>query len=524
MGAIAELKAVLGLDTTPFKRGMDGAKSQAKGFASDFKSTMSTIGGALGVGVGVGTFVALGKQAIEAGFQIERMAKLTGLASDQYQALADAVEDSGGDASALGQAFLRIRDAQGQVVNGNKAVIESLRRAGIEASVFSRAGAAQAFEMIARAGRNAGWEGEAFTGIADVLSIRSLPQLRAALDEVADKGLGGLTDAFRKSGEYIPAKQLAEARLELKRLEDQSVAFAGKFVAAMRNGLEWWTSPRTWKPLEEQLADGMNPVEAITDPKERARLRQKMEDDAKAERQKQEATDRANEQATADKDLAAADRELDAAREKQITTAEKLRLSEERLADAKRAVADADKRNADSPEMTRLEAERRHAEAEVLMAEAELRRAEERGLSPEQVVARRREEVAGAQQAAQNEPWDRALQSALRSAQDRLREAQQAAAEADAKRDVPNDSDAAMMGTLDDLARLKKNDARIADLEAGGTPERGIGGVTADSYARMGGLVGGATRVGLDQQIERLREIRDLMQANNEILEQLAGG
>ena len=224
---VAQLKAILGLDTGPYSKGMKQAVSQAQSFRSAFSGVMS----GLGAGFSVGAIVSLGKEAVNVGFQIEKMSKQFRVGSMEYQALADAIEDSGGDSDQLVQAFTKIIDAQGQVAGGNEKISKTLAQAGIDAQAFASAGTADALEMIANAGAAASWKGEEFSAIIDILGMRNVPQLQLALQELASKGLKNLTDEFASSAEAISSqasKTGENLKLFYKNVWDSIVAGASE--------------------------------------------------------------------------------------------------------------------------------------------------------------------------------------------------------------------------------------------------------------------------------------------------------
>jgi hypothetical protein len=238
MSATARLMAALGLDTSQFTRGLDGAKTQAGSFEKSFISMGKSVAGAFGIGAGIAGMVSLGKRAVEAATEIDRGAKVTRLSAEQFQTFGDAIEESGGKAEGLIAVMTKIKDAQGQVDSGNKTVAKSLESAGISAEAFASAGADKALLMLAQAGERASWTGKEFSAVADIIGVKQLPELQEALSSLATNGWDKLTAAMRASGEMMDSatvKSLVESRQEIQHVNDSVTALSGKVLALTRH-------------------------------------------------------------------------------------------------------------------------------------------------------------------------------------------------------------------------------------------------------------------------------------------------
>lgn len=237
MSVTTRLMAALGIDTSQYDRGLDGAKVKATEFERSFGKIGASIGGALTAGISAGAVIGFGKRAMETAVQIEHLSKTSGLTAEQVQTLSDAIEEAGGNAEALGPATTKIRDAQGQVIAGNKGVIESLQRAGIAASAFAGASMSDALLMIAKAGERASWQGEAFSAVADLLGTKAIPQLQLALSKLATDGWGRMTEEMRQSGEMMSnqlVKDLADSQREIQHWCDVTTTIIGTALAGWR--------------------------------------------------------------------------------------------------------------------------------------------------------------------------------------------------------------------------------------------------------------------------------------------------
>lgn len=126
------LLAKLGLDVSPFTRGLDAAKGAARKAGDQIASSFgSELKSSLFGGAAVGTFAAFGRQLIDEAGRINDLAEQYGLAVSEVQALNAAAEDSGLQFEKIGGAIDRLGSARKDAATKNEALREEFAKFGV---------------------------------------------------------------------------------------------------------------------------------------------------------------------------------------------------------------------------------------------------------------------------------------------------------------------------------------------------------------------------------------------------------
>jgi hypothetical protein len=190
-----ELKVKSSLDSRNFNRNVDGMKGKVDKFSgglmaarAKLKAFMLTpLGMVITAVIGLGAaLVKVGKNAVNFGSKLSDMAAQTGVSVEMFQLLARAVRDAGGEEQHLVNALTRVKDAQGEVITGDKIMTEALDRLGISTEEFVGLNTEEAFMRIAKALTESGNAANEFSAVADIIGMRNVPKLLEAMNALAE--------------------------------------------------------------------------------------------------------------------------------------------------------------------------------------------------------------------------------------------------------------------------------------------------------------------------------------------------
>ena len=214
MAGVAQLKAMVGMDTKAYKAGANQIKGTNKNIASSFKQ----IGAALGAAFSVSMITRATKELVNFASQIRHTADNLNLSTDSLQALNATALKYGLSIEQLNKSLAKLRQSQGQVIQGDTTYIDALKALNIEQSKFVEADTDKALEMIANAYVRSGQSAEAFAGVVDLLG-RAGKNATAFLEELADKGLKGISEDAENAGMVIDEQLITKFELLGTRME-----------------------------------------------------------------------------------------------------------------------------------------------------------------------------------------------------------------------------------------------------------------------------------------------------------------
>lgn len=235
----AEIRVKAKLDGSEMKTGLAQLGTDAKSFASDqIGSIKSAIAGAFTIG----SVVAFGQSLLELGGQISATASALGVSTDALQGLNAAAQANGSSAETLSASLSKLKDKQGEVINGNKAAVESFQRLGISAEDVAGLDLEQLFERVAKETANADNETSAFNATIDILG-KGAGELNQTLKQVGADGLQSIIDQAKDAGQVMDEKliqrlddlgdTLDSAALRVKVFGAEAVSAIDQSAAAM---------------------------------------------------------------------------------------------------------------------------------------------------------------------------------------------------------------------------------------------------------------------------------------------------
>ena len=268
MAGVAQLKAMVGMDTKAYKAGT----RQIKSSNSEVKNSFKQIGGALASAFSIAAITRATKALITFASEIRHTADNLDVSTESLQSLNAAALKYGLSVNDVTKLMGKLRQSQGQVAQGDTTYIDALKALNIEQAKFIRADSDEALEMIARAYVKAGRSAESYAAVVDILG-RQGKKATAFLEELATTSMDGLIAEATAAGdvindEIITNLELAGTRME--QLQNKSrVAFAymvnatqdvgesmGLFLRALkegRNPQELFAEARALDNQEQQI-------------------------------------------------------------------------------------------------------------------------------------------------------------------------------------------------------------------------------------------------------------------------------
>lgn len=146
MAAVAQLKALLGIDNKQFKAGVRDSTGETK----RFQSQLASIGRQMAAAFSVGAIIQATRKVVEFASEIRHTADNLNVTTEGLQAINAAALKYGMSIDDLSKGLARLRQSQGKVADGDKEYTDALRVLNIQTEKFASADTEQALEMIAR--------------------------------------------------------------------------------------------------------------------------------------------------------------------------------------------------------------------------------------------------------------------------------------------------------------------------------------------------------------------------------------
>lgn len=244
---IGALRAVLGLDSVAFEKGVDQAKTKLgtleKSFTKFGASAESGIKSALAglaAGLSIGALAAFRKHIIDIAGGLDETAQKLGVTSTQFQAYRFATEQAGVKSEELEAAFVKLNDTIGKANDGNKEAVEWFKGLGV--NILDAADkvrpSADIFDEVIRKIAKLDSAGEKTAKLREGMG-RSAAALIPALEDLS-KGVGKLEEDARKAGNVIEKDVIdaldrtGDKALQAKRKWD---AVAAVFIAKIEGSI-----------------------------------------------------------------------------------------------------------------------------------------------------------------------------------------------------------------------------------------------------------------------------------------------
>lgn len=222
MGAVARLRAAIGLDSSEFKAGTN----RVKGDAGALQQTMGKVGGAIKAAFSIGAVTLFARSVFNSMAGISKAAENLNMGAKEFAGLSVTAAKAGTDVDTLKRILTRIQSVQSDVAKGNKAYEESLARLGINVRDFISASPDEALLLISRAAQTAATP---VADLGDLLGWRLGGRTKALLNALAKDGIGSITDELAKAIDKVGQLNDEFDKLKASIKLTATSAFAGAY-------------------------------------------------------------------------------------------------------------------------------------------------------------------------------------------------------------------------------------------------------------------------------------------------------
>jgi len=251
---MSRIDVTVGVKNAAFRTGLEQMRGQAQKFGKDLKgmfgSLGSSLGGMLGLTAGVAGLTAIGKAAIDAGGEIEDMAKRLRIGTNELQGLMYAARLAGMDMGALEMSLIKLQNASMDAAGGNGDLQDAFSRLGIDLAKFVNLSPEQKMEALGVAFKNAGEGAEAFNDLSTVLGDKVAPKVLDVLDQLATQGFPSLMESARQAGQVMNEETIAA----LAKAGDEIDLFKNRITVSLGNILVDFKTSTGMDKLGAQLS------------------------------------------------------------------------------------------------------------------------------------------------------------------------------------------------------------------------------------------------------------------------------
>jgi len=233
MAAVAQLKAVLGIETSKYRAGVRGSENETK----QFQKTLSSVGRTMAAAFSVTAIVGFTRRIIDFASEIRHAADNLNVTTDALQGLNALALKSGVSLDQVSRALAKTKDAQGNISAGGedaKRYADALEAMNINAEAFASADSAEALQMIGEGLNSATNEAAAFSAVSDLLGEKVGPRLNSMLRELGTDGLQTVIDKASEAGHVVEDGLIT--KLELLGTKSEQVLLRMKVAWAQFTG------------------------------------------------------------------------------------------------------------------------------------------------------------------------------------------------------------------------------------------------------------------------------------------------
>lgn len=234
--AEARLRARADMNTSGFDAGLAKMRQGVTSFSTgQLRSLAGMVTGAFAVG----SIINFGREAIKRADDLGNLSNAAGMSVESLQAMQWAMKEFGAatDESSTAK-LMKLVNAQGQVINGNKSLSDAFRRLGISEKEVAELNTDQLLYRVAVGAKSSG------TAVADLNTIfgkGAAFEMKDALDKLANDGMGNLIQQAKNAGQVLDQElisKMGQLNDDLDRTSRQAGNFLTEVAAKASNGLK----------------------------------------------------------------------------------------------------------------------------------------------------------------------------------------------------------------------------------------------------------------------------------------------
>jgi hypothetical protein len=199
VSAIAELKALFGIDTKQAEKAIDNIGNKIKSLGSN---QLAGLKGMIAGAFSVGAVVALGKSLMNTASEIMDTSEALNVSTESLQALKAKAAEAGVKFEDLQGVMGRITRAQAEALTGNEKMITAFTALGIPLKDLKEIGVDEIMQRIGVAFKDGGRSAEETAASFDIMG-RGSARLMGFLESMADTTIPALISRYKELGMVI---------------------------------------------------------------------------------------------------------------------------------------------------------------------------------------------------------------------------------------------------------------------------------------------------------------------------------
>ena len=239
MAAIAQLKAVLGMDSKEFKAGMKSATKDT----STFQSQIASVGKMLAGAFSVGAIISFSKSIMTWAIDISEAAQNAGVLTSEMMALNQVALQGGLNVDEMRRMLSILQVELGNAAEGQETSRKKFEDLGLSIEELAALDPASMFQKVAQAAMDSG---KPLQALADIFGTKMGPKALAAIKDLAENGLPAVSQAAADAadaaeelgGRWAVAMEKAKSKtLELTMAVIDGARQAAAFVKGATGGM-----------------------------------------------------------------------------------------------------------------------------------------------------------------------------------------------------------------------------------------------------------------------------------------------
>lgn len=251
MSAIAQLKALLGMDTGNYKAGM----RDAEGATKKFQGTLKSVGRMLGVAFSVGTVIQFGRSLVTWASNASEAAQNAGVLTSEMIALNRVGLQAGLQVGDMGTLLEKLQNRLYEAAKGNKDATDSFAQIGLSVADLAGMDPAAMLEAVAKAAADSNIP---LQTLSDIFGEKLGTKAKTALMDIAENGLpavdaeiGDTADAIEAMGDrWAEMGEIAKSNLM------QSLSWLDKVIGRAAAFWRGVITTGSWQGGKDMMAAG----------------------------------------------------------------------------------------------------------------------------------------------------------------------------------------------------------------------------------------------------------------------------
>lgn len=196
MGAVAELKAMLGLDPTRYNAGVKSAKKSTSMFQDELAKVTNMIAGAFSAAAVIG----FAKNVWQWGDKLSEMAQKVGVLTSKMAALNRVALQNGMDINQAANMLAKMQTKLGDAIDRGGDAEKAFTNIGLSLEDLVKLSPA---DMLIEVARAAVKSGDPLNALADIIGERLGPQAVSTFRALAEDGLGTIDEALGETADKV---------------------------------------------------------------------------------------------------------------------------------------------------------------------------------------------------------------------------------------------------------------------------------------------------------------------------------